>query len=378
MTPSRSIAKAAQTEDLNDNRQDKIDKDIREKFESLKTELVRRETELKISRSKTQCVQDDYDAKRILLERLKHEKVLLLAQKTAAAQTKEQDRRMEVFLQTVPKHKIKKFSKSEDYKANTKLLKTQEIRSQSGLRGEEKGLKGTDVSSLPIIVENIEVEVNCKALEKSSAQAGPGGEVPAVSDKAFLSSGTGEVRSSWLPALPPLEKNISCHCHWVTSDSLLVVSTQEQQKVLDMVSQVLELKLRGSLPGHREGWQAGELCIAQVPVTGQWCRGLVTEVNGELAAITLVDYGDVQWCQLQTLRRALYLLEIPTLSLKVSMEGLGALGEDVLEVLRELVEGQVVKLELTSSLSSQPLEAKVFLGEASLVELVAGLVNRQE
>ena len=148
--------------------------------------------------------------------------------------------------------------------------------------------------------------------------------------------------------------------------------------MLDMVSQVLELKLRGSLPGHREGWQAGELCIAQVPVTGQWCRGLVEEVNGEQAAITLVDYGDVQWCQLKTLRRTLYLLEIPTLSLKVRMEGLGALGEDVLEVLRELVEGQEVKLELTSSLSSQPLEAKVFLGEASLVELVAGLVNRQE
>ena len=148
--------------------------------------------------------------------------------------------------------------------------------------------------------------------------------------------------------------------------------------MLDMVSQVLELKFRGSLPGHRGGWQAGELCIAQVPVTGQWCRGLVKEVNGELAAITFVDYGDVQWCQLHTLRRKLYLLEIPTLSLKVRMEGVADLGEDGLDLLRELVEGQDVKLELTGSLSSQPLEARAFLGEASLVELVAGLVKRKE
>jgi hypothetical protein len=148
----------------------------------------------------------------------------------------------------------------------------------------------------------------------------------------------------WLPPHPP---HFSGQCHHVDWGGLLHLTTRhEAANVLKMIGLVLNAKYRGSRPRPTDlYWSPGESCLDD-----RWYRAVVLEVevkgDGELARVRFVDYGTEEWCEVEELRKDLFMVEQPVQAVTVRLVNVepveAAWSEAALDFLHTAVVDQVL------------------------------------
>jgi hypothetical protein len=162
----------------------------------------------------------------------------------------------------------------------------------------------------------------------------------------------------WLPPHPPPFPEFSGQCHHVDWSGLLHLTPRhEAADVLKMIGLVLNAKYRGTRPRPTDlYWSPGESCCARSWLDNVWYRAVVLEVevkgDGELARVRFVDYGTEEWCEVEDLRKGLFMAEQPVQAVTVKLVNVEpvevAWSEAALDFLHTAVVDQVLVLVLAT------------------------------
>jgi len=121
-----------------------------------------------------------------------------------------------------------------------------------------------------------------------------------------------------LPSKSSFVGNVS-HVDW--DCTLYLSSLEENFDNLKIIGSVLQNKYEGSSPGPQDlQWGQGEACIAQFSLDKMWYRGEVLEVTGQGVLVKFVDYGSVELCKPQNMRKELFMKNMPIQCLTVQLE----------------------------------------------------------
>jgi tudor domain-containing protein 1/4/6/7 len=137
-------------------------------------------------------------------------------------------------------------------------------------------------------------------------------------------------------------------------DGLLHLTPRhEAADVLKMIGMVLDAKYRRSIPRPTDlYWTPGEPCCARFSLDNHWYRAVVLEVevkgDGALARVRFVDYGTEEWCEVEELRKGLFMAEQPVQAVTVRLDNVepveAAWSEAALDFLHTAVVDQVLVL----------------------------------
>lgn len=85
-----------------------------------------------------------------------------------------------------------------------------------------------------------------------------------------------------------------------------------ERNVLTVIASALELRYKDAplLPVDLY-WYPGQICVAVFYLDKKWYRGKVIEVKGDLVLVEYVDYGNVEWVNVENLRKNVTLTDLP-------------------------------------------------------------------
>jgi len=138
------------------------------------------------------------------------------------------------------------------------------------------------------------------------------------------------VTLSWLPAvLPPSSKEflaVATHVDWDCNIYLLPEGLN--QDTLRIVGNVLDSKFQGTAPRPVDRyWRMGERAIARWDLDGKWYRAKVIEVRSDMCTVEFVDYGTVEECKIEDMRKDLFMTEIPVQCFPLQISTVRPVGE---------------------------------------------------
>ena len=171
----------------------------------------------------------------------------------------------------------------------------------------------------------------------------------------------------WLPPDIPSVKDFRCVCSYVDYNGILSVSTKEQVETRLLINTWLENYYFGSEPSSTDkDWVSGERCIARFMLDGKWYRATVvtTDISRVWVLVLFVDYGNMEWCKEEDLRRDVrWMEELPIQSLTVQVEIPGNSLEWTLDLLNllhlKMVDKELVVRRLDKVFASLPMAGRV-------------------
>ena len=161
---------------------------------------------------------------------------------------------------------------------------------------------------------------------------------------------------SWLPAvLPSLSQEflaVVTHVDWECNIYLLPEGFS--QDTLRIVGNVLNSKFQGSVPRPVDRyWRVGERAIARWDLDGKWYRATVIEVMRDMCTVEFVDYGTVEDCLIEDMRKDLFMTEIPVQCFPLQLSTVRPVGEkwdqSALDFLHSSIVDQTVQVMMTLS-----------------------------
>jgi len=169
---------------------------------------------------------------------------------------------------------------------------------------------------------------------------------------------------SWLPAVLPTASQeflaVATHVDWECNIYLLPEGVS--QDTLRIIGNVLDSKFQGSSPRPVDRyWRVGELAIARWDLDCKWYRAKVlgVDVNLGMCTVEYVDYGTVEECMMEDMRKDLFMTEIPIQCFPLQMNSVKPVGDSweqsVLDFLHSNIVDQTLKVRMTVT----PIKDKV-------------------
>ncbi|XP_043590614.1 RING finger protein 17 isoform X1 [Bombus pyrosoma] len=131
--------------------------------------------------------------------------------------------------------------------------------------------------------------------------------------------------STWLPVEPINEDTfIAIPTYLDHSGFLYLHSKTGSSKILEYIEMKLEkMYSNRSIELCDTVWAVGDPCIAQYHVNKKWYRGKIVEIQGnDIINVEFVDYGNIEQCTTEDLKKKVILEDIPIQCTKCLIEGL--------------------------------------------------------
>jgi len=122
------------------------------------------------------------------------------------------------------------------------------------------------------------------------------------------------IPKEWIPALPFKSLRFLCTAVFLDFDcTLFIQDYYESMKPLEHILNTLTIMHDKSIPKKYdlEGWKVGDICVCQYHLDKKWYRAIVKEVVDSAVTVRFVDYGNVETCHPNELRRIPGAIEIP-------------------------------------------------------------------
>jgi len=186
---------------------------------------------------------------------------------------------------------------------------------------------------------------------------GLGEDLPTVSSQETTASALeNRLSVSWLPAALPQASQeflaVATHVDWECNIYLIPEGTN--QDTLRIIGNVLDSKFQGSSPRPVDKyWRVGELAIARWDLDCKWYRAKVVSVNvnRDICTVEFVDYGTVEECMIEDMRKDLFMTEIPIQCFPFKMNTIKPVGASweqyVLDFLHSNIVDQTLKVRMT-------------------------------
>merc|ERR1712179_382119 len=167
----------------------------------------------------------------------------------------------------------------------------------------------------------------------------------------------------WLPtSLPPSSKEflaVATHVDWECNIYLLPEGFY--QDTLRIVGNVLDSKFQGSSPRPVDKyWRLGERAIARWDLDGKWYRAKVMEVRSDMCTVEFVDYGTVEECKVEDMRKDLFMTEIPVQCFPFQLSTVRPVGEkwgqSALDFLHSTIVDQTLHVMMTVTHSNDGVD----------------------
>merc|ERR1712142_750981 len=155
---------------------------------------------------------------------------------------------------------------------------------------------------------------------------GFGEHLPIVSSQETVTASALEnhLSVSWLPAALPASQEflaVATHVDW--EGNIYLIPEGINQDTLRIIGNVLDSKFQGSSPRPVDKyWRVGELAIARWDLDCKWYRAKVVSVNlnKNICTVQFVDYGTVEECMIEDMRKDLFMTEIPIQCFPLQMD----------------------------------------------------------
>jgi len=167
----------------------------------------------------------------------------------------------------------------------------------------------------------------------------------------------------WIPtSLPSSSKEflaVATHVDWECNIYLLPEGFN--QDTLRIVGNVLDSKFQGSSPRPVDRyWSMGERAIARWDLDSKWYRAKVIEVRNDMCTVEFVDYGTVEECKIEDMRKDLFMTEIPVQCFPLQLSTVrpvgGQWGQSALDFLHSTIVDQTLHVMMTVTHSSDGVD----------------------
>jgi len=180
-------------------------------------------------------------------------------------------------------------------------------------------------------------------------------DLPIVSSQETASALENNLSVSWLPAALPASQEflaVATHVDW--EGNIYLIPEGINQDTLRIIGNVLDSKFQGSSPRPVDKyWRVGELAIARWDLDCKWYRAKVVSVNlnKNICTVQFVDYGTVEECMIEDMRKDLFMTEIPIQCFPLQMDKVKPVRDtweqSVLDFLHSNIVDQTLKVRMT-------------------------------
>ena len=162
--------------------------------------------------------------------------------------------------------------------------------------------------------------------------------------------------AQWLPSsIPPSSEEflaIASHVDW--EGNIYLSPLAPNQDTLRIIGNVLDSKFQGTSPRPVDKyWRLGDLAIARWDLDNKWYRASVMGVNLGECTVQFVDYGTVEECKVEDMRKDLFMTEIPVQCFHMQLETVKPVGDkweqSILDFLHSTVVDQTLVVAMTSN-----------------------------
>ena len=111
---------------------------------------------------------------------------------------------------------------------------------------------------------------------------------------------------------------VASHVDWEGRIYLIPLTDFENLRI---IKKVLDSKYKDSSQGPEDkNWASGESVIVRWDEDGHWYRGVVMEVNCEEFIVQYVDYGTVEVCRVENMRKEVFMVTTPIQCISIELE----------------------------------------------------------
>ena len=192
--------------------------------------------------------------------------------------------------------------------------------------------------------------LDCRKENKPISDPNP---TPVSNDKTVETTSV-----QWLHPEPPTSQEflaVASHVDW--EGNIFICPQTPNQDTLRIVGNVLDSKFQGSFPRPVDRyWRLGQRAIVRWDLDGRWYRALVLGVNFDECTVQFVDYGTVEECKVEDMRKDLFMTEIPVQCLPLQLENILPVGDKWARSVLDFLHSTVVDQTLTVSITSTPVD----------------------
>ena len=172
------------------------------------------------------------------------------------------------------------------------------------------------------------------------------------------------------PRPPPTDQflAVASHVDWDGNVYLCTLSVSQENDLLRIIGNVLDSKYQGSIPRPVDRyWKVGQAAVTRWDLDGRWYRARVLGVNFDECTVKFVDYGTVEECKVDDMRKDLFMTEIPIQCFPLQLENISPVGgkweQAVLDFLHSIVVDQTVTVTISSSDMSTDNKSMAYKGK---------------
>ena len=150
---------------------------------------------------------------------------------------------------------------------------------------------------------------------------------------------------------------MASHVDWECN--IFLIPSTPNQDTLRIIGNVLDSKFQGSLPRPVDKyWRLGEAAIARWDLDQNWYRARVLGINFDECTVEFVDYGTVEECKIEDMRKDLFMTEIPVQCFPLQLGTVQPVGDKWEQSILDFLQSTVVDQTLTVTMASASLDSE--------------------
>ncbi|XP_012260585.2 RING finger protein 17 isoform X1 [Athalia rosae] len=192
--------------------------------------------------------------------------------------------------------------------------------------------------------------------------------------------------AAWIPAVPFQKKKFFGVATNIDQDCIVHLhSLEDNAKMLEYIDAALQDHYMESVPEKCDlQWAPNDVCIALYHADHKWYRAQVLEAPEDgLIKVIFVDYGNVEVCEVGTLRKRVIMGHIPIQAIKCKIQGLvsskpdGRWNTSELDIIHTILVDKQSQITILDDSDSQLLLISITLSEFKDMDLLRYLKYEQ-
>jgi len=222
-----------------------------------------------------------------------------------------------------------------------------------------KQMTGSDAEYVPVDDKLIHAGLAIPAVNRKTNSLECRKEIKQISDPSPIPVLNDQITSiQWLQPDPVTSQEflaVPSHVDW--EGNISICPQTPNLDTLRIIGNVLDSKFQGSLPRPVDRyWKQGQAAMARWDLDGRWYRALVLGVNYNECTVQFVDYGTVEECKVEDMRKDLFMTEIPIQCFLLQLENIHPVGGKWEQSVLDFLHSTVVDQTLTVSITSTPMD----------------------